>query len=273
MYQKNNQTNIDFKEIFRKIFLIFLLFCTFNFIKWFIVDIYKPQEKKYIKRVKIAHKFIQSELSEYYKKNSYIYNTMDDLEDGFCLALKNKYGDSSGSCQVDGTDRENIHFKKTQITVYGFSHKPQIYNGVLVKDIVIDIDGEKGENTFGIDRAPLRIYSTGLLGGMITPVNCKEEDTYKYGVPYSKICPKEIQVNYMDSEIPFAYNVIQIGGKRGKSRYLNKKVSFFRAECVAFGGEMLGAVDYCDFKKYQWLTACYHEYRCAIELNKKRYYK
>lgn len=275
MRQKNNQNqiNINAKEVLKKIFILLLLFWTYSFFKWFIVDVYKPQEKNYIRKVKIAHNFIQSELSEYYKKNGYIFESQDDIEDKFCLALKKKYGDNSGSCQVDGTLRENIHFKNTNITMYGFSRKPQIYNNVLVKDVVIDIDGEKGKNKFGVDRAPIRIYSKGLLGGMITPVNCNREDNYKYDVPYSDICPIDDHVNYMDTQIPFAYNVLQIGGKRGRSRYLNKKVSFFRAECVAFGGEMLGAVDYCDYKKYQWLTACYHEYRCAIELNKKRYYK
>ncbi|MBR5774502.1 MAG: hypothetical protein IKY44_06600 [Clostridia bacterium] len=77
----------------------------------------------------------------------------------------------------------------------------------------------------------------------------------------------------MDSKIPFSYDVIQVGGKDGKSRRLNQNVPFLRADCIAFGSEILGADEYCEKRGYYWLTACYHEYFCAINFHENNSHK
>ena len=69
----------------------------------------------------------------------------------------------------------------------------------------------------------------------------------------------------MQTNIPFGYNVRQIGGPKGESRFLNRNVSFLRADCVAMGGELLSPYDYCERRQYHWLSACYDEYPCSID--------
>lgn len=271
MSQRNNKTNLDFKKLFKKVFWLCLIFYTILFVKWIVFDIYKPQEKIFIAKSKKAYLLLQEELNDYYLKKGYIFESTDAMSDDFCSTIKKKYGTPSGDCNVEkrSIEKENIEFKKGKITLHGFSNPPYSLYGTLVKDIFIDVNGQKGENTFGIDRVPVRIYSSGKLGGMISPINCKKEDSEKYDVPYSVICPPDININFLDSNKPFAFNVMQIGAKKGRTRILNKKVSYLRADCVAFGGEMISAIDYCDHKRYQWLTACYHEFRCAIGLGRK----
>lgn len=267
MYKKNKGNILNYGEIFRHVVLLIFLLCALFFLRWAIVDVYKPQEKNYILKSTQAYAILSDELSDFYKKHGYIWASADGKEDKFCEALRKKYSPQAGSCTIEknATDKENLKFKK--ITLHGFSNPPFYQNKVLIKDIYIDINGPKGKNKFGIDRVPLRIYSSGRLGGTLSPVSCNKEDFERFSVPYSQICPEDVSINFLDSEIPFAYSVRQIGGKSGKSKYLNKKVSLLRADCVAFGGDLTGAVDYCDYRKYQWLTACYHEYPCTIELN------
>ena len=102
---------------------------------------------------------------------------------------------------------------------------------------------------------------------MLSPVNCKKEDLEDYGIPYSPVCPSGFDFDFMDSKIPFSYDIIQVGGKKGKSRYLSQNISFLRADCSAFGSEIYGATEYCDKRGYPWLTACYHEYFCATKFH------
>jgi len=270
MYQQNQRTNLNFKKLFKKaLFTAFMVyFCLF--VRWVIVDVYKPEEKNYIAKSKTVYLTIQDELGEYYKKNGFIYENTQDTQDKFCEVLRKKYSTLAGDCNVENRsiEKENIEFKKGKMTIHGFSNPPYYLYGVLVKDLFIDVNGKKGANKFGIDRVPVRIYSNGKLGGMISPINCNKEDYESKDVPYSKICPADITINFMDTKKPFAFNVMQIGGKQGRTRILNKKVSYLRADCVAFGGEMIGAIEFCNLKNYHWLTACYHEYRCAIGMGR-----
>ena len=239
------------------------------FFKWAYFDVYKPEEKKYISHSRYAYKLIQKELTEFYKKDKFVYESMTQDIDPFCEVLKEKY-DPLGSCGVGVIGAEqNIKLPKG-ITLHGFEKRPYDFEGTLAKEIIIDVNGLKGENTLGVDRAPIRIYSTGRLGGMISPVNCNIMDMRDFGIPYaSSVCSAGIDIDFMNSKIPFSFSIFQIGGKKGESKYIARNVTFLRADCQAFGGELTGMVDFCEAKGYQWATACYHDYFCAIELTKK----
>lgn len=237
------------------------------FFKWAYFDVYKPEEKKYIKNSKYAYQLIQSELIELYKQKGFIYESLTQDNDPFCEILKDKY-DNTGSCNVGVINAQgNIKLPKG-ITLHGFENRPIKSDGTLVKDIIIDVNGQKGENVLGVDRAPIRIYSSGRMGGKISPVNCKTSDVRDYGLEYSYICTAGVDINFMDSKTPFNFSILQIGGKKGESRYIAKNVTFLRADCMAFGGELIGALELCETRGYQWTTACYHDYFCAIELKK-----
>ncbi len=238
------------------------------FFKWAYFDVYKPKEKLYIKNSKYAYQLIQSELTELYKQKGYVYDSLTQDNDPLCEVLREKY-DNLGTCNVGIVGAQgNIKLPKG-ITLHGFENRPRNGEGSLIKDIIIDVNGEKGENTLGVDRAPIRIYSTGRMGGMISPVNCKVSDQRDYELDYSPICTAGIDINFMDSKMPFSFSIFQIGGKKGESKYIAKNISFLRADCMAFGGELIGAMEFCEMRGYHWTTACYHDYYCAIELKKK----
>ena len=234
-------------------------------------NVYKPEEKKYIKRSRYVYKVIQSELTEFYKTKQYVYKkdeATDEYQDEFCELLVSKYSNNGGNCTSSDFLglQENFTFKKNKATIYGMEKPPFYYDGTLVKDFIVDVDGKKGKNTIGIDRVPLRIYSTGRMGGLLTPVNCNQEDEQRFYMERSKLCDANVQINFLSSKIPIGFDIIQIGSKNGKSRKLNTNIPFLRADCLAFGAEMLGFDDYCEQRMYHWMTACYHEYPCAVQL-------
>jgi len=268
-HDKESLSDINVDEI---IFITFKTICIVALIwfsLWVYFCVYKPQEKRYTKHTKNAYVMIEKEAREIFRKDKQIY-TENDTVDSLCEALAKKYKSRTSNCQVSkrGALIQNFTFGKTKVAVYGMNMPAFSFNGTLVKDIIIDIDGEKGKNEFGIDRTPVRIYSSGRMGGMLSPVNCKVEDIRRYGFDRSALCPSNHDVNYFATNVPLNYNIIQIGGKGGESRYVGKNISFLRADCTAYGSELLGMDEYCEHRQYQWLTACYHDYYCAIEIAK-----
>ncbi|MBQ4646649.1 MAG: hypothetical protein IJB79_04815 [Candidatus Gastranaerophilales bacterium] len=269
--KKNKNEDLDFLEVFKAVALILFGIGFLWFLKWVYFDIYKPEEKKYIKNSMYAYEILQEELTKFYREKGFVFEDVNQKQDEFCELVRQKYSPDYGSCNVGHfvSTNPNIIFKNRGIFIYGFEKPPIQSDGTIVKDLIIDVNGEKGENTLGVDRVGIRIYSTGRMGGMISPINCKREDEEDYGIPYSPACTAGFNMNFMDMKIPFGYDVTQIGGKKGKSRRLGQNITFLRADCIAFGGEIVGATEFCDKRGYHWLTACYHEYFCSMQLHKK----
>ena len=267
--KKRNLNEIDGGEFLLNVFKIVLIIASIWGIIYFYFNVVKPKERKYINHSKYAYAQIQEELTKFYKEKGYIYNSKDDINDEFCEVLRKKYSPYKGTCNTNpaGGHDINVVFKKGNITIYGMEKPPFEFEGNLVKDFYIDINGEKGENTMGIDRLPLRIYSKGLLGGIVTPVNCSVYDYKEYGIPLSPICQTGTEINFLNSNKPLSFRIKQIGSNEGKSRFLGKNISFARADCAAFGAELMGFDELCEKRGFHWLTGCYHEYTCAIELD------
>ncbi len=264
--QKLSEINVD--HIIFMILKVIGIVVFLGFVCWFYISVYNPKERNYIKKTRYAYKIIELEAKEIFRKDGYIFQK-DEANDKLCIALSNKYSTNLTNCQVSnrGALLPNLNLGKTKITIYGMNMLPYSHGGTLVKDIIIDIDGEKGENTIGVDRTPVRVYSSGRMGGMLSPVNCRKEEVKRYDMIHSHVCPYGTEINFYDTKRPFAYNILQVGGKNGASRYVGKNVSFLRADCSAYGSELLDVGEFCTQRGYQWLTACYHEYFCAIELS------
>ncbi len=236
-------------------------------------NVYKPKERAVINASNYAYKIIQEELTQYYKVHGYIYKGQDEPVDDFCVFLSSKLAKLGGECTNKPNlfgYQKNFVIDNTDIEVWGMDSLPKTEEGTLVKEFFIDTNGEKGENQFGIDRIPLKIYSTGRLGGLVLPVNCSKEHEEQFGFQLSKMCSPEIQINYLDTNKYFGYDIFQIGGDFGKTRPLNRNVSFLRGDCVAFGGELIAQYEFCDAKMYPWLPACYDEFPCAIQIAKEK---
>ncbi|MBR3605182.1 MAG: hypothetical protein IKL52_04050, partial [Candidatus Gastranaerophilales bacterium] len=254
--QKLSDINVDhiISMVFKTISTVFLV----ALVLWLYFSVYNPKERNYIKNTRYAYKLIEQEAKEIYRRDGFIFEENETV-DKLCVALANKYSNGNGQCQVSKRAAILPNFKigKTKVTIYGMNMQPYHGNGTLVKDIIIDVNGEKGENTFGIDRTPVSIYSHGRMGGMLSPANCRAEDVTRYGMRYSHVCPAGVELNFYDSKRPLAYNIMQVGGKNGSSRYVGRNVSFLRADCAAFGSELIGMEEFCEQRGYHWLTACY----------------
>lgn len=239
---------------------------------YFGVKIYNPKKQKFIKGSNYAFKILQSEVYDYYKENKAVYTSKDDVVDKFCRIVGEKYSKDGADCTYSkGIMKKNFTFKNTKIEIWGMEKPAYDFEGTLVKDFIIDTDGEnKGDNTLGSDRVPIRIYSTNRMGGLISPVNCKHSDDSDFDIPYASICSNSEEINYMAEKVPFGFDVYQIGGKQGKTKAILRDVPFLRADCAAFGGEMAAGY-YCDEKGMYWLQDCYDEYTCAVWLSKTKF--
>lgn len=249
-----------FKYFFPTFAIIGMLYCYFT--------IYNPSKQNYIKKTNFAYQQIQNEVSTLYKEHGKLYTSNEDKNDILCNTLIKKNPKRSGTCLEEDAFslNKNFVFKGTNITIYGMEKAPNKQEGMLYKDVMIDIDGEKGKNEVGTDRIPIRIYSDGRMGGRITPVNCSLTSLKDWDVPYSPLCNGGPEVNYLETSEPFGFDIIQIGGETGKSKLLGRNLPYFRSDCVAFGGELIAPIEYCDAKLYYWLPACYDEYPCSVDL-------
>lgn len=241
----------------------------------FYYNVYNPQERAVIRGVNYAYKNIQDELQQYYKKNNYKFQQSytDTNRDSICEALSEKFSKLGGECEHKPNlfgYQKNFTFNDTNIEVWGLDMQPKMEDGAYIKEFFIDADGPKGENRFGVDRIPLKMYLTGRLSGLLSPVNCSKEHFDDFSFPLSSMCSSDIQVDYLDTNKYFGYDIHQVGGDLGKTRALNRNVSFLRADCIAFGGELIAQYEFCDARMYPWLPACYDEFPCAMELAKEK---
>ena len=99
------------------------------------------------------------------------------------------------------------------------------------------------------------------------PVNCNTKDFIEYGFPIGTFCPMGTELDFLTDNIPFGFDVKQIGSAEGKVQKVISNVSFIRTDCSAFGGEII-ADEYCDVKGIYWLKRCHDEYFCGIEAAK-----
>ena len=137
----------------------------------------------------------------FYEKKGYIFRENDNDGNEFCKQMAYDYAKNKvGSCTNFNplVPAENFTFKNKNISVHGLEKPPFLYNESLVKDIIIDTNTEKeGDNQVGVDKLILRIYSSGSVPAIITPVNCSKQDEKEYGLQTSVYCIGSPEINYM----------------------------------------------------------------------------
>jgi len=263
-------TNIDAGKFFLALFQIAFLIGAIAFSIWFYFNVYKPEEKSYIKGARYAYKAIQDEVILLYKEKGYVFNPDDTNDSELCHRLTAKYANNNGSSCYNTNPlmpQQNFIFNKKKISVYGLEKPAVKIDGNYVKDIIIDTNTEiKGDNTVGSDKTIFRIYSSGSAGGIITPVNCSKQDEKEYGMTTSNYCAGSPEINYLALNIPLGFDIEQIGAEDGKSRIVTKNTGFARADCRAFDGYLLGLDEYCSEKMLYIIKGCDYEYTCNIKL-------
>lgn len=268
---KKKNIGIDITAIIIRVILIIVGIGIIYGLIWMYFNMYKPDEKRFIKYSRHAYGEISNVIHEIYKQKGYVYDKADESTDSVCQKLAEKLSSISGNCMQSrtGMPQYNFTIKDTKTEIYGLE-RPGIIerDGNIIKEFIIDIDGEKrGPNELGKDRVPVQIHSKGRMAGRLMPVNCNVKDYIEYGMPVSKSCTSGTELNFLTTNIPFGFDVNQIGSKEGKIKKVTVNVSFVRADCAAFGGEII-ADDYCEDKGIYWLKRCYDEYFCGFELSK-----
>ena len=274
MSDSNNKMNseIDAGKFFLTIFYVIFGIGAIWFSIWFFKDVYKIEEKNYIKSSKYVYKIFQDEVIDFYKSKGYVFDEKNENDDEFCQLMIKKYAkNKNGTCNNTNPlmPIQNFEFKNKKITVYGLEKPVFDVYGTFVKDILIDVNTDnKGNNTVGSDRVILRIYSSGRVGGVVTPVNCSRQDEIEYGFKTSTYCIGSPEVNYMILNIPLGFDIEQIGAEDGKTKTVGKNLGYLRADCTALDGFITGADEYCSEKMLYTLKSCDEDYSCNITLTK-----
>lgn len=246
------------KKVIIALVIGILLFLYFHF--------YNPRQHKLYKNASQAYAIIEKATLGIYKEKGYLFDGKQK-EGEFCELLAKKLEIKNPQCFSQNLNLNyNFTLKKPKVEIWGLEKKADFIDGEYTKEFFIDADGPKGENQIGFDRFPLKMYSEGFMAGRLAPVNCSFTDAKDLGFKFSPLCQNTtINVDYLTTNKPFGFNVIQIAGDKGKSQDILHDVPFLRADCAAMGGDLI-ADDYCEENKIYWLSACYDDNPCAITI-------
>ena len=269
MPKNTDKRSILDRDITEEATALFKFIMIAGFIGFFLflyIKFYNPQKHNTYDRSMYLLRHFQAQVNLIYQERKHVFDYEQSNPDTFCQKMAEASDVIGYDCTDDSnTYKKNFVIKKKKIEVYGLEKPAYKLDGTYVKDFFIDVDlSKKSADTIGIDRFPLRIYSDGYIGGMITPINCSKDDEIAFSLVTSPVCAGGNGFNFLASDFPFSYDVYQVGADGGKTRYLNHGISFLRADCNAYGGEMLAWDGYCN-GRYYWHRTCYNDEPCGIE--------
>ena len=214
------------------------------------------------------------------KHNSIAPDNMDaGTKDWYCLNLADKFALSNEPNCAKAAAPKEVNFRFSNgMTLQGVAsawYTPYSGAGYSFKNIVVDIDGEKGVNKIGIDRFPLRIYKGSTYEGMIHPVNCGDDVVYnsagtkitlssstgaspycrqKFDLTGSVVANKNM---LLDDQI-VTYDVYQPVTDEEYSRavIVATSLSTMAANCAAYGGNGFFSKPYCGSKNLRLTARC-----------------
>lgn len=197
---------------------------------------------------------------EFSATGSISYTGIPEGYDGYCLRMADSFTlKTAAECRTKPAGDATVNFVfSNNTTVQGIS-TPWIlpYDGAdyYFKNIVIDIDGEKGANKVWVDRVPLRIYAGNELNGTIMPVSCIESNgdfvyngTTKVILDSTKrnlYCKQGFNAtgayankNFLLDDDVTAYNVYRLkssSDEESVAEMVSDGVSLMQASCSAYG--------------------------------------
>ncbi len=186
------------------------------------------------------------------------YQNPDSDDDTFCLELADTFSLSeTPNCAKTATISDvNLRFPN-EVTVQGLTNpwkKPFVTSAYSFKNIIIDIDGEKGLNRLWIDRFPLRIYQGAKYDGTIHPVNCSDDSVYddegkkitlSDDIGKSPYCKQKfdasganVNKNFVIDDNVITYDLYKAAatGEETKATLIASSQSPAAADCLAYGG-------------------------------------
>ena len=251
---------------------VFMVLCVVTFFYLYFTK-FQPAKRTFARKCSAAWNIIQTKTFSLYRKQGYLFDGKFRLGRNFCEELALDIADEKQAidCRPDPSDKpvRNFTLKGTKTDILGLEKPFMVQEGIIFKDIVIDVNGAyQGKNSIGEDRMLLRVYSNGFMAGKLSPVNCKLSDEKDYGIKKSPYCADSPEVDYLEEKFPFAFDVTQTGADLGRTRHLRSGISFARADCVASMGELLYLDEYCSQKGIYQLKTCFDDVPCNVSLSK-----
>ena len=202
--------------------------------------------------------------------------------DWYCMQLADSLTTTYYDCEIEADDDTNA--KKVNIilpngvTIQGLTNPWKTPNctgcDYQFKNILVDIDGEKGLNKLWSDRFPLRIYQGGDLSGQIQTINCDEQEVYQSDGTivsltvddgFSPYCYKGFNMEkgaaggnfWQDKEI-VTYDVYKqdTENEESSAKLVASAQSLLDADCGAYGGEGYFTKKQCSDYSKRIFTLC-----------------
>lgn len=267
-----------------------------------LIHIFKPNTQK-------ARIFMYAMIKNINKGNSAVMEkyssiALDDEndEDWYCVHFADMFTlKSVPKCDKTLANKDvNLEFPNG-VTIQGLANDWLVpYDGAeySMKNIVVDIDGQKGKNKIWVDRFPLKILNGGKYTGTVRIVDCSDDSVYNTndlkvtlttntglspyckqkfdatGTAVSKGISKTVKsgtnIDY-DANL-ITYDVYRATSSDGasKAKLVASALSPMEADCAAYGGDGVYNREVCAQNKikmaYRCATATFCE-TCATTKN------
>ena len=209
--------------------------------------------------------------------------------DWYCMQLADTLTTVEYDCEFEADDTLNA--KKVnitlpnKITIQGLTNpwRQPVCQGCeyKFKNIVVDIDGEKGLNKLWSDRFPIRIYQGGDLSGEIQTINCENQQMYGTDGTIldmtiddgaSPYCYKgfnmekgTVNKNFWEDKDIITYDVYRPNAtnEEGPAEMVASAQSLLDADCGAYGGEGFFTKKQCARYSKRMYAQCTTDNMCA----------
>ncbi len=209
--------------------------------------------------------------------------------DWYCLQLADTLTTSEFNCEYEADDTLNA--KKVNITlpngitIQGLTNpwrKPNCTGCEFqFKNIMVDLDGEKGLNKLWSDRFPLRIYQGGDMSGQIQTINCEDQQMYASDGTIvdltnddglSPYCYKGFNMdkgaenkNFWEDKEVVTYDVYRPNSQNeeGSAELVASAQSILDADCGAYGGDGFYTKKQCSYYSKRIFPQCATDSLCA----------
>ena len=206
------------------------------------------------------------------------YQNPDSTDDTFCLEMADIFSLSTkANCSKTATNSTvNLRFPN-EVTIQGLAtpwRTPYTNCEYSFKNIIIDIDGEKGLNKIWADRFPLRIFQGGKMDGVILPINCTDDSIYnEEGTkitlttttgksPYCKqkfnVSGSTVSKNFLNDDQIINYDVFKtkVSDEKTEAKMIASAQSLSAADCMAYGGNGYLSNKQCSALNIKLATQC-----------------
>ncbi len=251
----------------------------------------KPNQNK-------AKIYVYATIKNFGRANAYLIEkygelVSDDMTvganlDPYCIYVADVFSiEGKPNCSTLAADKDAVNITMANgVTVQGLASSwisPFDKADFYFKNIVIDIDGQKGANKLGVDRFPLRIFKEGNYEGIVLGVDCNKETFYdpddqtktydlyngtkKHPYCYDGFTPAGTRKtnNFLTDGTIFSYDIfvpIEEGEEESRTKVVGTSLSTMQADCMAYGGMGFFSKKQCSDNGFRLHSSCVTSETC-----------